>query len=67
MRDALFPAPGDVQPSSRVQKLEVRIPGQRLRCACGHRIGGGDFYPNENGCVRAVCTRCHAELLVVEN
>jgi hypothetical protein len=58
--------PGGVQPSTRITKLEVRIPGPRLRCGCGHVLTAHDLDIIEPHLVRAVCTRCHNDLIVIE-
>jgi hypothetical protein len=54
------------QPSSRVQHFDLRLPGRRLRCACGHQLTAHDFDILEPKLVRAVCSRCHADLIVIE-
>jgi len=55
-----------VQPSGRVQHFDLRLPGRRLRCACGHQLTAHDFDILEPKLVRAVCSRCHADLIVIE-
>jgi len=47
--------------------FEVRLPGSRLRCdRCGHSVSAHAFDIIEPGCVRAVCTHCHEDLLTIE-
>jgi hypothetical protein len=58
---------GGVRLSTRAQKFEVRLPGQRLRCSCGHRLAAYDFYVDEPHSARAVCSNCHVELLIIES
>jgi hypothetical protein len=57
---------GDVQVATRVQRFEVQLPGRRLRCNCGHQLAAFDFYVDEPHSVRAVCSACHTELLIIE-
>ena len=49
------------------QAFDLRLPGRRLRCACGHWITSHDFDVFGDGrFVRAVCPRCHDVLLELE-
>jgi hypothetical protein len=57
---------GGVQLTTRVPQCEVQVPGRRLQCICGHRLAGFDFELIEPNLVRAICTRCHTNLLTIE-
>jgi hypothetical protein len=49
------------------QTFQLRLPGNRLRCQCGHRVHAGDFDVFEGErMVRAVCPRCFELLLELE-
>jgi len=53
--------------SSRAeQHFELRLPGRRLRCDCGHRLAAYDFDIIEPHRVRAICSRCHHDLFTLE-
>jgi hypothetical protein len=61
----LFPNQGG-QPSTRVQRFEARLPGRRLRCECGRQLQAYDFELLEPGTLRAVCSCCHREMLIIK-
>jgi hypothetical protein len=44
----------------------VRVPERRLTCVCGHRLSKHDFDIVEPNLVRAVCSQCHADLIIIE-
>jgi hypothetical protein len=49
--------------NARTELFEVQVPARQLRCSCGHVIGAFDFQIDDPQELRAVCTRCGAELL----
>jgi hypothetical protein len=55
----------NLRPTTRVQNFEVRLPGRGLRCDCGYRLDVHDFDVVEPCHVRAVCSHCHADLLMI--
>jgi hypothetical protein len=57
----------DDEPVARGQRFEIRLPGRRLRCQCGHWLSGYDFsvFEDEHH-VRAVCSQCHETLFELE-
>jgi hypothetical protein len=54
-----------LRPTTRVRDFEVRLPGRGLRCDCGYRLDVHDFDVVEPCHVRAICSRCHADLLII--
>jgi hypothetical protein len=54
-----------LQPTTRIRDFEVRLPGRGLRCNCGYRLDVHDFDVVEPCQVRAVCSHCHADLLII--
>lgn len=48
------------------EHVDLRLPGNRLRCACGHQLTAHDFNIIEPRLVRAVCSRCHADPVIIE-
>ena len=54
-----------LRPTTRVRDFEVRLPGRGLRCDCGYRLDVHDFDVAEPYHVHAVCSRCHADLLMI--
>jgi hypothetical protein len=61
--DEHFPEPGNVARSTRVKEFEVRLPGRRLRCACGHELETYDFELVGPETIRAICACCHRGLI----
>jgi hypothetical protein len=55
----------NVQAAARTRDFEVRLPGRGLRCDCGYRLAVHDFDVTESGDVHSVCSRCHADLLII--
>jgi len=52
---------------SRGLHFELRLPGNRLRCACcGRQVNAHAFDVIEPGLIRAVCTHCHEDLIAIE-
>jgi hypothetical protein len=56
----------NLRPTTRVRAHEVQLPGRGLRCDCGHRLDVHDFDVAEPCRVRAVCSHCHADLLIID-
>jgi hypothetical protein len=52
--------------SSYATGFTVRVPENGLQCSCGHRLRGYDFDILEPHLIRAVCSRCHKDLVVIE-
>jgi hypothetical protein len=48
------------------ERVDLQLPGRRLRCACGHQLSAHDFDIIEPRLVRAVCPRCHTDLVSIE-
>jgi hypothetical protein len=48
------------------EHVDLHLPNRRLRCACGHQLIAHDFDIVEPRLVRAVCSRCHADLVSIE-
>ena len=48
------------------ERVDLRLPGCRLRCVCGHQLTAHDFDIVEPRLVRAVCSRCHTDLVIIE-
>ena len=46
--------------------ITVRVPENGLQCSCGHRLRGYDFNILEPHLIRAVCSRCHQDLVVIK-
>jgi hypothetical protein len=55
----------NLRPTTRVQNFEVRLPSRGLRCDCGYRLSAHDFEVAEPCHLRAVCSHCHADLLII--
>ncbi len=55
----------NVHPAARVRNFEIRLPGRGLRCDCGYRLSAHDFEVAEPCHLRAVCSHCHVDLLII--
>ena len=49
-----------------LHRIDIRVPERRLRCSCGHCLTAHDFDITKPHLVRAVCQRCHNDLVVIE-